>query len=120
MSDFLPPPPRGELKWYAIDFDQTIATGTWSVDTPNAVPGPPIVENVAKLNDVVARGHKVAIHTSRGWNDYELIESWLKHYGVHFDKIVCGKLLAAVYVDDRAVHASEDVWGLPVDPERSS
>lgn len=108
--EFLPPEPRAELLWYAIDFDSTIAEGSWSIDNPNAVPGLPIAENIEKLKQVVQRGYKVAIHTSRGWGDYELVEAWMRHYHVPFDKIVCGKLLAHRYVDDRAVDAAEEVW----------
>lgn len=110
MNEFTPPPIRDDLLWYAIDLDKTLATGTWSIDNPHSIPGPPIQENVEKLKDVIRRGYKVAIHTSRGWADYELIEKWMNHYDIPFDKIICGKLLAFRYVDDRAVNADEESW----------
>lgn len=108
QNEFVPTAVRGELIWYAVDFDSTISKGTWSIETPNAVPGPPM--NIDKLQELVDAGKKIIIHTSRPWGDYELIESWLNHYEVPFDKIVCGKLLAHRYVDDRAVNADEPSW----------
>src|SRR5688572_24716606 len=100
-NPFVPPPPRGELLWDAVDFDGTLAYGTWSIDNPNAVPGKPILNNLLKLWELVRAGRKIIIHTARPSSDYELIESWLTHYGVPFDRIVTGKLLAARYIDDR-------------------
>lgn len=110
LSTWAPPGPRENLLWYAIDFDQTLAYGTWSVDNPTSIPGEPIWENIEKLNAVVAKGFKIAIHTARGWNDYEIIESWLNHFNIHFDKIICGKILAHRYVDDRAIDAANVEW----------
>jgi HNH endonuclease len=108
---FVPPPPRGVLLWAAVDFDGTLCHSTWSVDNPLAVPGPPIWDNVTKLMVLVRKGYKIVIHTSRGSTDYELIEAWMNYYEIPFDKIVTGKVLAKIYVDDRAVHADEEVWG---------
>jgi len=62
MTDFVPPPPRSELLWDAVDFDGTLAHGTWSIDNPNAVPGPPIWLNVTKLHRLVDAGRKIVIH----------------------------------------------------------
>ena len=107
---FQPPAPRSELLWDAVDFDGTLAHGTWSVENPTAVPGAPIWANLHKLLDLVEAGRKIIIHTARPSSDYELIEAWLKHYDVPFHQIVTGKLLAARYIDDRAVPADADTW----------
>jgi hypothetical protein len=104
-----PPTQRSELLWAAIDFDGTIATSTWSPEDPTCLPGPPIWDNVDKL-DILSIRYKIVVHTSRGWADYELIEAYLHHHRIPFDKIVCGKLLAQVYVDDRGINASELDW----------
>ena len=112
MSSKAPmPPPRSELLWAAVDLDATLARGIWTPDNPTREIGPPIPENVEKLHALVDRGMKPVIHTSRGWTDYEAIESWLAYHGLPVRRIVCGKLLAGVYVDDRAVHESAAVWG---------
>lgn len=107
---FQPPAPRGELLWDAVDFDGTLAHGTWSIDNPTAPPGPPIWLNVTKLHRLVDAGRKIIIHTARPSSDYELIEAWLKHYKIPFHQIITGKLLAARYIDDRAVPADAESW----------
>lgn len=103
-------PPLGKLIWVAIDLDGTLAEGIWTPDNPTSEIGYPIWENVEKAREVEAAGYKIIIHTSRGWTDYQNIEGWLNHYNVPFRRIECGKLLAAVYVDDRARHADAESW----------
>lgn len=106
--------PRSHLKWAAIDLDGTIAQGIWTPENPTAEIGPPIEDNVVKLKKLVSQGWKIHIHTSRPWHDYERIETWLVFWHIPFDDIHCGKLLAGIYVDDRAVHESEEVWSTEV------
>jgi hypothetical protein len=108
---FIPPQQRADLIWCAVDFDGTLAQSTWSPENPTAVPGEPIWENIVKLNKMVfVTGLKVVVHTSRSWADYEIIEAWLDHYNVPFSRIICGKLLAKVYIDDRGISAFDDSW----------
>lgn len=95
-----------ELIWAAVDFDGTLAESVW----PEAGIGRPIDRNVAKVRELSARGYKIVIHTARGWEAYQPIETWMGQHAVPFDKIVCGKLLARVYIDDRAVPANAAVW----------
>lgn len=102
--------PRGDLLWAAIDLDGTLAKGLWTPDNPTSKIGEPIWENVRKARELEAAGYKNVIHTSRGWTDYENIEGWLNHYNVPFRRIVCGKLLAVIYVDDRGRHADAESW----------
>ncbi len=117
-------PPRGELKWLAVDLDDTIAKGVWTPESADPGIGPPKWRNIDKMADAYHQGWKIIIHTSRPWHDYEMIESWLKHWDYldpydrlikvslarYVSRIVCGKLLAAAYIDDRAIHESEDSW----------
>lgn len=103
-------PPRSGLKWAAVDLDGTLARGIWTPDNPTPQIGLPIWENVYKVRDLVASGINVTIHTSRAWTDYENIEAWLIHFEVPFRRIVCGKLLAATYIDDRAIWSEEESW----------
>jgi hypothetical protein len=102
--------PRGDLLWAAIDLDGCLAEGIWTPDNPTSHIGYPIWRNVHKARDLEAAGYKNVIHTSRGWNDYENIEGWLNFYNVPFRRIVCGKLLAAIYIDDRARHSDDESW----------
>ena len=46
---------------------------------------------------------EVIIYTSRWEEDREVTEEWLKKNGIDYDKLICGKPLADVYVDDKAV-----------------
>lgn len=107
---FVTPEPLGKLKWYAIDFDGTIAVSTWSVDNPNAKPGPPLPGVRNKLWEIRDEGGKIIVHTARGYADVHLIEAYMDHYELPFDKVICGKLLAHVYIDDRNKAISDESW----------
>lgn len=115
---FTPPPPREDPIWAAIDLDDTLARGTWTPESPTNEIGEPIVRNVEKLLSLYVQGFKIVIHTSRPWFDYELIEAWLRHYKIPFHRIVCGKLWAAIYIDDRGKHASAANWAPHTREER--
>lgn len=103
-------PARSQLKWAAVDLDGTLAEGIWTPEDPTSKIGPPMYGQLEKLNGLVAMGWKIIIHTARPWHDYEQIEAWLNFYHVPWSQIICGKLLAGIYVDDRAVNALDSVW----------
>ena len=98
---------RGQLKWYAVDFDNTLCKTT---GPPHFRMGEPIEENIRKLNEVIDEGYKIIIHTARHWEDYEAVEDWLQRYEVPYRRIICGKVLAHRYVDDKAIAADEEDW----------
>lgn len=102
--------PRANLIWAAVDLDGTLAEGVWTPDHPTTEIGNPRPGIMKQVEELVQAGFKIVIHTSRPWTDYENIENWLKFWKIPFKHIVCGKLLAAVYIDDRAVSAFEDSW----------
>lgn len=102
--------PRSYLMWLAVDLDSTLAQGVWTPEEPTSEIGDPIWANVVKVRVLAAKGWKIVIHTSRPWHDYEAIEVWANHYKVPFSRIVCGKLLAAAYIDDRAINADDPDW----------
>lgn len=101
--------PRSELLWAAVDFDGTLTESVWTPEDPVATPGPPKLSSLVKVRDLHLAGYKIVVHTARPWADYEIIEQWLVRHRVPFKGIVCGKLLAAVYIDDRAIHV-DDNW----------
>ena len=94
------------LTWASIDFDGTLATSIW----PEPGIGEPIQRNIAKVHELTRRGYKIVIHTARGWEAYKQLATWLTEHDVPFDMIVCGKLLARIYVDDRNIDANAAVW----------
>ena len=104
--------PRRGLNWAAIDLDGTLAQGIWTPDDPTSEIGPPISNHISLLLKLVEIGWKIHIHTSRPWADHERIKTWLEYWQIPFDQIHCGKLLAGMYVDDRAVNAGDKVWSL--------
>jgi len=105
-----PVPVRDKLIWVGVDLDGTLAYPLWTPENPTSEIGDPIWTNIAKVHELVELGYKIIIHTSRGWTDYQTIEHWLKHYGIPFKEIQCGKPLYAAYIDDRAIHADEESW----------
>lgn len=102
--------PPADLQWLAIDLDGTLAQGIWTPDNPTSKIGLPRWENVEKALEADRAGYKITIHTARGWTDYMNIERWLNHFEIPFRRIVCGKILAKLYIDDRGRHDSAESW----------
>lgn len=96
---YQPPKHRlnGDLKWFGLDFDRTIADNTGA---PDYTPTDPLPDAHEKTHLLTARGWKLIIFTARPWSEYELVESWLLHHDIPFRRIVCGKPLFRYYMDD--------------------
>lgn len=101
---------RSELLWLAIDLDGTLAEPLWTPSNPTSEIGAPIWKNIQKLLQAVNSGYKVIVHTARPSTDYEAIERWLNEYDIPFKFILTGKVLAALYIDDRGRHESAESW----------
>lgn len=99
-------PKMGELNWLAVDFDNTLAKSVW----PRPGIGGVMPGVLDKIAEAIEAGWKIVVHTSRSWADYEQIELWLKTNEVPYHRIVCGKLLAAAYIDDRNIAADAESW----------
>lgn len=89
-----------QLKWLGIDLDKTVANNSLY---PEYKLLKPISGAREFLDQLEFDGWKIIIHTSRPWSDYDLIERWLIKYKIPHRRIVCGKLLAKYFVDDRAI-----------------
>ncbi len=88
------------LKWHAVDLDGCLAdTSLDKLDLDQAKPKEPMLRIVRSLDKA---GYKIVIHTARHWGDYIKIEQWLNKWDIPYRDIVCGKLLAGWYWDDRA------------------
>jgi hypothetical protein len=121
VAEFQSVPPRGNLLWAAVDLDGTLAEGVWTADNPTSEIGPVKVYADGKTArdkciELVEAGYKIVIHTARGYTDLENIERWLEFHQIPYRQVVCGKLLAAVYIDDRNRDIEEESWV----PERKS
>jgi len=77
---------------------------------PHFTPREPIWRNVVKLINLKHAGYKIIIWTARHSNEYELVEKWMNHYDIPFDRIETGKTIAKKYVDDKAINSEEETW----------
>lgn len=88
----------------AVDFDGTLCNSS----PPDFLLGNPIVRNVEMLRKCVLLGYKIFIHTARHWSDYGEIQEWLENHDIPYDAIICGKILAYKYIDDRNIDINKD------------
>ena len=80
--------------------DGVICTEEKTFSRSLAVPLPGAVES---LLDFKRLGHTIVIFTARSWNEYEMTEDWLNKYAVPFDRLICGKPIGDLVIDDRAI-----------------
>ena len=101
----LPTPKPYTSSIVAIDLDGTLAEAVY----PDSGIGQPIQKMVDAAIEYRARGHELAIYTSRPEDHRARIEQWLADNGLAglFYRVVCGKFSYALLVDDRAVNADE-------------
>ena len=100
----------GKIMDVAVDFDDTIAYSLWTPENRTRDIGEPKWENIAKLKELIATGHKIIVHTARGWEDADAIEQWMSDHDLPCKYVVCAKPLARLYIDDRALHESAPSW----------
>jgi hypothetical protein len=97
----------------AVDFDNTLVDS----EDGEVVPVPGAAESLSRLRQ---EGHYIIIHTCRTGiasaqgelsDEVRFIEQCLRRFGMDYDEIHVGeKLVAHIYIDDRAV-AYEGDWG---------
>lgn len=105
--------PLGKNLTIAIDIDGTIADCS-EVDYDRvdrdryelmkARPAKGAPEAVRRLHD---EGHIIVFYTSRRKDSEEVTRKWLEQHGFPFHHIVMEKLLAHVYIDDRAINGCD-------------
>ena len=82
-----------------FDLDGVLAVSIW----PDRHIGPPIREGIRMLKHYAEQGYKIVVYTSRPWHDQPLIRDWVKVESGFDVEVICGKPLATLYIDDRAV-----------------
>lgn len=80
-----------------FDFDNTISEEGYDKE--------PIWAIIKSMKKLTKKGVKIIIYTSR--HDKKKTLKWLKRYKVPYNKLLFGKPLADIYVDDRAVKPTE-------------
>lgn len=93
------------IKWLGIDFDNTIASNS---GYPDFIPSEPLPCAVETLHNLVADGYKIIIYTARPWADYHNIEKYCEIYGIPARRIICGKPLFNLVVDDKNIEFDGD------------
>lgn len=91
-------PTNEQLTWLGVDFDQTIADNT---GFPDFKMTQPLDGAHDALTALVNEGYKIIVYTARGWSDHGEIREFMKKHELPYHEIVCGKLLAKYYIDDR-------------------
>ena len=108
--------PLGKKLTIAIDVDGTIADCSEidfdKVDNnPNelmkAKPKKGALEGIRKL---YSQGHTIVFYSSRNNDSKDVTERWLKKHDFPFHHIVMEKLVAHIYIDDRAINGCD--WNL--------
>lgn len=102
---------NNDLIWIGVDFDKTLADNSGYPDYKIKKPMPGAVEAMKKLNKL---GWKIIINTARGYENYEMIESWCLKYKIPFRRIICGKPLVRWMIDDRNIEFNGD-WDAVLD-----
>jgi hypothetical protein len=82
-----------------FDFDGVLAVPIW----PDRRIGPAIQEGINMLQHYAEQGFKIVIFTSRPWHDQPFIKDWVEFESGVDVEVICGKPLATLYIDDRAV-----------------
>lgn len=104
---------RAGRKTLVFDFDGTIAEER---EFPEI--GPPILETIERMHAARDAGIEVVIQSCR-WSEHDLstvesaaenmvkVKAWLDEHEVPYDRLVAGKPLAEMYVDDKACHVND-------------
>lgn len=97
---------RGKI---CVDLDGVIAEGA---DYPFYADCRVVSGAVEYLESLRDSGWYIIIYTSRWEQDREVTEWWLKAHQIPFDKLILGKPLADIYLDDKAIRFTswEEVW----------
>jgi len=93
---------------YCFDLDETIcitpATRNYSESLPH-------IDVVNKINNLFDDGHHITIFTARGGSSgidyYDMTNEQMKRWGLKFHRLICKKPDYDIFIDDKAVNASE-------------
>jgi dTDP-glucose 4,6-dehydratase len=92
---------------YCFDIDGTLCSNTEG-NYLHAVPYRDVINSINRIFD---EGHQVILYTARGsttgidWRD--VTERQLKEWGLRYHTLFMGKPTADVYIDDKAINATD-------------
>ena len=105
--------PLGDKLTIAIDLDGTVADcadvdfDKVDKDYGELMKAKPIegaLEAVRKLHE---QGNTIVFYSSRDHGSKEVTEKWLKEHGFPFHHVELEKLVAHIYIDDRAINGCD-------------
>jgi isochorismate hydrolase len=102
-------PRDSDCPYVGIDLDDTLFKSVWRAGDREGF-GKPILENFAKLDEVVAAGWTPVIYTARGWNAYDSIRAEMAKMRYPDIQVICGKPIFQKYIGDEAENEREDSW----------
>jgi uncharacterized HAD superfamily protein len=84
----------------AVDLDKTLCKEECFTEE-ECFYATPIKKTIDKINNLNRKGHFIIIHTSRKEDLRLITEYWLKKNKVSYNVLVCEKLWADYYIDDK-------------------
>lgn len=90
----------------ACDLDGTLCEGEAFSDI-DCINAKPIWKMIKKINALHRKGNFIIIYTARKEYLRNATEYWLKKHQVEYNVLVCGKMWATVYIDDRNLKISD-------------
>ena len=85
---------------YIIDLDGTICNET---NFNNRNKSKLIKGAREAINKLYKKKNNITIYSARGWNEFKITENWLKKNKVKYHKLILGKAIGDVWIDDRAI-----------------
>lgn len=102
------------MKVIAVDFDGTLTNGGYLIKEEEVEAGThydettlpmklnPSMRNFLEEEHDTPGGCFIVVYTARPHSHHGFLYRWLTQHGVPFDAIVCGKIRADMYIDDKA------------------
>jgi hydroxymethylpyrimidine pyrophosphatase-like HAD family hydrolase len=87
-------------KRVVVDLDGTILQERPTFERSLTVP---MLHAVESLQQLSAKGYHITVYTARSWAEYDMTLAQLHMFRIPFDLLLCGKPIADVWIDDRAM-----------------
>lgn len=65
------------------------------------------IEMIDLIRKLKEAGNTIIIHTGRSWKWFEQTKQQLDDYGIEYDSIICGNVVADYYINDKALQPEQ-------------
>lgn len=83
-----------------VDLDGTICNEGPVAQRSLATPLPGARKALQRLKE---KKHTIIIYSGRPWSEYLMTEDWLLRHKIPYDRLILGKPIGDIWVDDRAL-----------------